>query len=150
MWTVVKAVLKGQKRHKKPQWDIMLPLPQQLLKNSSWIDFFLKHTLSNSQDLLWKETRGEKSPAKFMLICVGELLGPSSVFLCTFRAAPLLPSGGRSTTLTGFWHAGMSHQARHLPRECDILLLHSFCLQPFFQWHKDLTKPLRELSLQGE
>lgn len=44
----------------------------------------------------------------------------------------------------------MSHQARHLPRECDILLLSSLSLQPSFQRDEDLTKPLGEISVQWE
>lgn len=78
----------------------MLPLPQQLLKNSSWIDFFLKHTLRNSQELLWREARGKKA-LQSSPWCVWENSWDlAAVFRCWQcpQSCTFLPSEDRSMT----------------------------------------------------
>lgn len=149
---MVKAVLKRQKRHIKPQWDTMLPLLQQLLKNSSWIDFFFKHTLNNYQDLLWKETQGKKGLQSWCWFVWESSWDLAAVFhcwqcsqSCTFAAfrrqehdsgwvLPCRDVTSGTTSPTWMWHPPTP------------LLFPS----AFFQWHKDLTKPLGEFCVQGE
>lgn len=80
--------------------------------SSSWISFFPESTINNSQELVWKATerRGEKKKkrnktillcwtARFVLTCVGELLGVScSLSLSTLptELQPFLLSGDKS------------------------------------------------------
>lgn len=128
--------------------------------SGSWISFFPESTITNSQELVWKATgrgggvggerKGIKTTlicrtAKFVLICVGELLGVScSLSLLTLptELQPFLLSGDKSIIIT----VCVRMQGCHIRRDIAHVNATSSYSPPFhfslhYQSDEDLTKP---------